>query len=87
MRIVTIFLALLAGLASLLVSVCGGGFVLSMGYAAIRAMLHPRGTQTTGSVLPSALPILMFAVASAAVGGWAFWRCIQFIRREWRDRN
>jgi hypothetical protein len=83
MKFVSIVFALLAGLVSLFVSVCGGGFFVTMGSNAIRAMLHPRGTQTALVVLP----ILLFAAACAAGGGWAFWRCLKFIRREWLDRE
>ena len=78
MKIASIVFALLAGLASLFVSVCGGGFFVTMGADAIRSMLHPTGTQTALAVVP----ILMFAAACAAGGGWAFWRCVKFIRRE-----
>lgn len=83
MKAVSIVFALLAGLASLFVSVCGGGFFVTMGFDAIRTMLHPTGTQTALAVLF----VLMFAAACAAGGGWAFWRCLKFIRREWRDRE
>jgi hypothetical protein len=83
MRIVAIALALLAGLASLFVSVCGGGFFVITGYQSIRGMLHPTGTQTA----LFAVPLLMLAAACAAVGGWVFWQCIKFIRRESVDRD
>lgn len=83
MKFVSIVFALLAGLASLFVSVCGGGFVISFGRMAIYSMLHPTGTQTALAILP----MLLFAAACAAAGGFAAWRCIKFIRREWLGRD
>jgi len=89
MRIFSIVIALLAGLASLFVSVCGGGFFVTFGYTATRSMLHPASMlhQTAAQVALAILPMLMFAAACAAVGAWAFWRSIRFIRREWLRRD
>jgi hypothetical protein len=82
-RIVTIVLTLLVGLASLFVSVCGGGFLVSLSYQALRQVFQPTGTNDALAVLP----VMMFAAGCAAVGGWACWRCIQFIRRELSKRE
>lgn len=82
-RIVVIVFGLLAGLASLFVSVCGGGFFVVMGYDAIRRMFQPTGTNE----LLSVLPVLMFAAGCAGAGGWVCWKCVQFIRRELANRH
>ena len=83
MRIVTIVFALLAGLASLFVSVCGGGFFVSLGYQALRQAFQPTGTSGALAVLP----VLMFAALCAGVGAAVCWSCIRFIRRELSKRE
>ncbi len=89
MRIVSIIVALLAGLASLLVSVCGGGFLIQFGYTAIHSLLHPAPMQhqTGVQIALRILPMLVFAAACAVGGGVVCWLCIRFIRREWRGRD
>jgi len=89
MRSVSIVVALLAGLASLFVSVCGGGFFVTFSFTAIRSMLYPTSMlhQTVAQVALNYLPVLIFAGACAVIGGQAFLRSIRSIRREWLRRD
>ncbi len=83
MRILGIFFALFAGLASLLMTVCGGGFFVALAYNQIRALTSRNGQAGAGSMLP----LLLLAAVMAAIGGWLFSQCVKYIRREWRDRD
>ena len=89
MRSVSIVVALLAGLASLFVSVCGGGFFVTFSYTAIRSMLYPTAMlqQTAAQVALNFLPHVDFC--GCLRGVW--WPCVfaihRSIRREWLRRD
>jgi Na+/melibiose symporter-like transporter len=76
MRKITIIGAFLAGLVGLFMSVCGGGFFVTMAYDFVRNIFRGRQDQTIGALVFLAIP------AAFAVGGASlFWVCFKFIRR------
>ena len=76
MRKITIIGAFLAGLVGLFMSVCGGGFFVTMAYNFVRDIFRGQQDQAIGALVFLAIP------AAFAVGGaFLFWACFKFIRR------
>jgi len=77
MRKIAIVGAFLAGLAGLCMSICGGGFFVTMAYDSARNIFQSgRPDQLIGMLLFLAIP------AGFAVGGaFLFWACFKAIRR------
>ena len=79
MRIITIIAALIAGLAGLLMSVCGGYFFFATLYQSL-AHSQPGPELGTASLMLIAFPFLV-------VGGVLCWYCFRFIGRQLSRRG
>jgi hypothetical protein len=74
----TIVVVGLLGLIGLLMSLCGGGFFVMMGYQSLRVIFGPVRD-------PSAYPALMLLVIPAgfiALGAVIGWNCFKYVKRE-----
>lgn len=77
MRQIAIIGAFLAGLAGLCMSVCGGGFFLTMAYSSVRNALHTGHPEDL-----IGMAVLLAIPAGFAVGGaFLFWACFKAFRR------
>jgi prolipoprotein diacylglyceryltransferase len=83
MRKIAIIGAFLAGLVGLLMSVCGGGFFLLIGYQAAKGIFQ-EGQQ---GLMVGALNSLAIPAVFAGVGAFLFWACFKFIRRRIAERR
>lgn len=81
MRQIIIIGAFLAGLIGLLMSLCGGGFFIAMGYQVIRNINHSgQQDQMNAGLVLLAIPAIFIVC-----GGAMFWACFRFIRRRKDD--
>jgi drug/metabolite transporter (DMT)-like permease len=78
-RIIAIFGVLLIGLGGLLMSACGGFFLLASIYSTMFGA-RPNG-------FASGSPIMLIAAIFLALGGAICWSCFNFIRRRLSPRN
>jgi hypothetical protein len=76
MRKIGIILAFLGGLVGLLMSVCGGGFFLLIGYQAVKDIFQDGQPGLVSAINSMSIPGV-FAVSGALL----FWICFKFIRR------
>lgn len=81
MRIVAILTGLLVGLVGLFMSVCGGGFLASMGYDTLRTLF---GADHDPSAM-SGLFILVVPAGSLALGIVVCRSAYQILRKHIRD--
>ncbi len=82
MRKITIIGVFLAGLLGLFMSLCGGGFFVTMAYDSVRNIIRS-GQQDQ---MFGALVLLVIPAAFAVCGAALFWACFKFIRRR-NDRS
>jgi hypothetical protein len=77
MRQIAIIAVLLAGLAGLCMSVCGGGFFVMVAYNSVRSAFQSgQPNQLMGMLVLLAIPAVF------AVGGtFLFWACFKAVRR------
>ena len=83
MRKIVIILAFLAGLLGLFMSLCGGGFFVTMAYDAVNAIIRSRQPDQMAGAL-----VLLIIPGAFAVGGAALaWVCFKIIRRDVRPEG
>jgi hypothetical protein len=83
MRVIAIILVLIAGIATLLMSVCGGFFFLAGAFQSARSLIQG-GPQP--SVWQSAT-LMLIAAPFLILGGAACWLCFRFIGRRLSGRE
>jgi len=81
-RVATIIGVLLAGLLGLFMSVCGGGFFIGFTYSGVEALFKPMPRVN----LADNLPAMALAAAFAVGGGFLFWKCVKYLRKQMAAR-
>jgi hypothetical protein len=78
MRKIMIVAAGLMGVLGLLMSICGGGFFVMMGYENLRVIFGP----VHDSTAYAALTLLVIPAAFTALGAFIGWNCFKYVKRK-----